>query len=156
MKKSWIIVISVFAALLIIGYLLFTWFGRYMYNCNECAQFNIDNTELRTGIDIPGIHTGEEDMQCVFDAESNTKVNYFRIVNLKPAVMDAYIERSKFEPLAGGTPDLSVFSVLAATPSITPDNAENFYWKTGDYDDTSFLGILDRSTGQLWISVKYK
>ena len=54
MKKTLIVAIVLVAV--IGGFMIgFTLLRRHIFNRTDCERFNIDNIELRTGIDIPAV-----------------------------------------------------------------------------------------------------
>lgn len=126
MRKNLLIM----TALIIIGALsLFSIqsFVEGIYNRTDCEQFNIDNIEVRTGIDIPKILS----VDCNFDAATRTKTSTFM---LDYTIMDVedYIRKNEF--------------VL--------ENEQ--YVNSGERADTKWKAVLDKETGALKISVVYK
>lgn len=65
-------------------------FGKHVYNDQTCERFNIDNIELRTGLDIPRVST----MAC--SCKDNIKNSKFKIDTLKVNV-STYIARNNFK-----------------------------------------------------------
>ena len=61
----------------------------HIYNRTDCDRFNIDNVELRTGIDIPNIQSNE--CNCSEGLKSNTFV-----LDLDSGKLERYIQRNKF------------------------------------------------------------
>ena len=68
-------------------FLLFAW---YISQRTDCEQFNIDNIELRTGIDIPPV---TEKVDC--QSDGTIKTSSF-IIEESVDLM-AYLEKNKFE-----------------------------------------------------------
>ena len=64
-------------------------FGRYIYNTQSCERFNIDNIELRTGINIPAITNS--DCEC----KDNKKLSKF-IIDTDKVDLDDYISKNDF------------------------------------------------------------
>ena len=122
---------------------------------NNCERYNIDNIELRTGIDIPTICRDQECRSCILDKTANTKTNYFRILT-DVEDMDRYVARNSFIPVNEVDLDLSVFAELVKIPEITSDNKQNFYYNSGIIKRTRRLAVLDKNSGDLWIYIKYK
>jgi len=76
--------------------LLFPIFGfrmlvKHIYNRTDCERFNIDNIEVRTGINIPAV----EDVICEFKATENTKVSMFTL-NKSSLDFSRYIKNNDF------------------------------------------------------------
>lgn len=65
-------------------------FGRYIYNTRSCKAFNIDNIELRTGVNIPKVTSTE--CQCTND----TKVSKF-IIDTEQLDVNDYIKRNNLK-----------------------------------------------------------
>lgn len=65
-------------------------FGRYIYNTNSCKAFNIDNIELRTGVNIPKVTSSE--CQCT----NNTKVSKF-IIDTEHLDVNDYLYKNKLQ-----------------------------------------------------------
>lgn len=64
--------------------------NKQIFNQQSCERFNIDNIEVRTGIDIPTVENSScECSRGVKDAEFTLK--------LKPENIDRYVSRNKFE-----------------------------------------------------------
>ncbi|MBL4708522.1 MAG: hypothetical protein JKY48_08810 [Flavobacteriales bacterium] len=61
----------------------------HICNRTDCDRFNIDNVELRTGIDIPNIQSNE--CNCSEGLKSNTFV-----LDLDSGKLERYIQRNKF------------------------------------------------------------
>ena len=122
---------------------------------NSCKQFNIDNIEVRTGIDIPSIHRTPDCFSCILDKEMNTKINYFKI-RTDEIDMDKYLERNSFLPVNKVDLNLSVFEKLTKIPEITSDNIRNYHYNAGKGKQTDWLAIVDKNSGNLWIYMKYK
>jgi len=78
-----------------IAILLFLFIGSFhllaysMFNTNSCTQFNIDNIELRTGINIPEIN----DVNC--ENTNTTKRSEF-ILHAKDLEINDYLKKNNF------------------------------------------------------------
>jgi len=131
---------------------------RSIGNSNSCHWFNIDNIELRAHFDVPATVQGS--CICIKDEEDgNSKTNYFKILT-DVIDMDRYVHRNKFIPVHENDLDLSVFGKLPKIPEITPENIERYYYNSG-YNPgkgkrTHWLAIVDKSSGDLWVYMKYK
>lgn len=64
--------------------------SKHIFNRQDCDRFNIDNIEMRTGIDIPAI----EKASC--ECGPGTKDSEFTLA-LEPNEYDYYLTRNKFE-----------------------------------------------------------
>jgi len=126
---------------------------QYIGNSNTCRGFNIDNIELRTRIDIPAIEHGSS--SCMYDKETKTKTNYFKI-RTGEVDMDRYVKRNSFILVNEVNMDLSVFDIFARKPEITPDNIQNYYYNSGERKSTDWLAIVDKNSGDLWVYMKIK
>ena len=62
---------------------------KHIFQRQDCARFNIDNIELRTGIDIPATKSAN------YECAPGSKDAEFTL-NLKPEEIDDYITRNKF------------------------------------------------------------
>ena len=127
-------------------------------NSNSCKWANVDNIELRAHFDIPKIERGS--CICIKDKEDgNSKTNYFKI-HTDVVDMENYVHRNKFKPVHGKDLDLSVFGKLPKIPEITPENIQDYYYNAGHNPGkgkrTHWLAIVDKSSGDLWVYMKYK
>lgn len=68
---------------------------RHIFDSRQCARFNIDNIELRTGIDIPKI----KEVEC--ECDDTSKMNNF-ILDLNEEEMKKYISINEFEQSGRG------------------------------------------------------
>lgn len=64
-------------------------FGWYIFNTQSCLRFNIDNIELRTGVNIPAVITTE--CKC----QNNTKVSKF-IIDSSQTDIESYALKNNF------------------------------------------------------------
>jgi hypothetical protein len=87
--KHFLIILSVLAIFLIAIYGGLHFFGNLIYNTQSCDRFNIDNIELRTGVNIPEIVTS--DCEC----KDNNKISKFIIDSVK-VDLDDYISKNEF------------------------------------------------------------
>ncbi|WP_460219671.1 hypothetical protein [Psychroserpens sp. MEBiC05023] len=81
-----ITLVFVFFGLLYGGIHLFGW---HIFNSQSCSSFNIDNIELRTGVDIPKVIS--TDCEC----KNNTKISKF-IVDIATIDLERYVTRNNF------------------------------------------------------------
>jgi len=63
---------------------------NHIYHRQGCERFNIDNIELRTGINIPAV----SDFDC--NCEANRKTSKF-VINTQEVELDLYIDDNQFE-----------------------------------------------------------
>ncbi|MFA9390678.1 MAG: hypothetical protein ACERKD_12770 [Prolixibacteraceae bacterium] len=64
--------------------------SKYIFSCKGCQQFNIDNTELRTGIDIPSVNS----VDC--NSDGHIKVSTF-VIDTSSLNMKEYISTNRFK-----------------------------------------------------------
>ena len=64
-------------------------FVQFMYNSNSCEQFNIDNLELRTGIDIPSVIS----VDCKCDGQQR---NSEFLIDPKGFNLNRYLDQNDF------------------------------------------------------------
>ena len=130
MKKI-IIIIIVSVIILFFGLIGFGFFGlsKIIYNSCTCELFNIDNIELRTGINIPKVKS----VDCIYDEITRTKKSTFIIDTIK-VDLDEYIQNNK----------------------LIHSNSDELYHKSNDTKNHSYKGVLDKKTGELNIEIIYK
>jgi len=100
---------------------------NHIYKRVDCEQFNIDNVEVRTGINIPSI----TDVNCECNETKTIKTNTF-ILNSDIVDMGDYISRNKF---------------------ILEDGQ---YKNIGQREDTEWEAILNPETSELKVVIKYR
>ena len=119
--------------LLIIGIIIFLGFAgckgliNHIYNRTDCEQFNIDNIEVRTGIDIPAVSK----VICDFNAIENTKTSIFTLDKTQVNLAH-YAARNGFH------------------------SKGNVYVNAGERTDTKWEASLNKTTLDLTVSVIYK
>jgi len=122
-----------FKTLLAIGIFILLGFAgckgliNHIYNRTDCKQFNIDNIEVRTGINIPAV----SNVVCEFKTAEKTKVAVFTLDKTKVDLAQ-YTTRNDF--IQKG----------------------NQYVKSGERADTKWAANLDATTWDLTVSVVYK
>lgn len=79
------LVLLIFCGILFVGGVHL--FGRHIYNTKSCQFYNIDNIELRTGVDIPKVIS--TDCKC----DGTTKTSKF-IIDLERLDLDRYVTRN--------------------------------------------------------------
>lgn len=65
-------------------------YGKHIFNSQSCQFYNIDNIELRTGVDIPKVTS--TDCTC----KDNTKISKF-IIDTEHLDLDRYVNRNGFK-----------------------------------------------------------
>ncbi|WP_339889155.1 hypothetical protein [uncultured Flavobacterium sp.] len=128
MKKVLIIVSAIALFFLLVGF-GFYGFSKMIYNSCSCEQFNIDNIELRTGINIPKIKS----VDCTYDESTKTKKATF-IIDLEKVDIEDYIQQNK----------------------LVQSDADELYIKSYDAKNHSYKGTLNKITGKLDIEIIYK
>jgi len=88
MKKVIIVIllVMVFIGMFYGGLYLFGW---YAYNTQSCERFNIDNIELRTGVNIPEVTA----IEC--ECTGNKKFSKF-VIDTEKVNLDNYILKNDF------------------------------------------------------------
>jgi DNA-binding transcriptional MerR regulator len=125
MKKLLIVLASIFA-LIFLFWLAANLLGKHIYSRTDCRRFNIDNIELRTGIDIPQIK--EAKTKCKSD--SKVKTASF-ILNLTPTELDSYLIKNQFT------------------------KESDLYINKGQRKDTQWEAILNPENMELKVKIEY-
>jgi hypothetical protein len=128
MKKVLLILSAIALFLTLVGF-AFYGFSKMIYNSCDCERFNIDNIELRTGINIPSI----KDTECTYDETTKTKKATF-IIDTEKVDIEDYILKNE----------------------LVKSDAENLYVKSNDIKSHSYKGVLNKKTGKLDIEIIYK
>ncbi|MBX2874703.1 MAG: hypothetical protein KTR30_21450 [Saprospiraceae bacterium] len=115
--------ISVLAICAILG---FRSMVSHIYNRVDCESFNIDNIEVRTGIDIPAV----TDVECSCNEEKTIKTSTFTL-DVKQVDLDQYVSRNKFKATDG------------------------YFENTGQRKDTKWKAKLDKGSNELTVIVEY-
>lgn len=114
-------------AVLAIGAILgFRSLVSHIYNHVDCEQFNIDNIEVRTGIDIPAV----TEVECTCNEDKTIKTSTFTL-DTDQVDLDRYVSRNKFQAIDG------------------------YYENTGERKDTKWKAKLDKGSHQLTVTVEY-
>lgn len=128
MKKVFLILSAIAIFFTIIGF-GFYGFSKLIYNSCSCERFNIDNIELRTGINIPKI----KKVECNYNENTKTKKSSF-IIDTEKVNLEDYILKNK----------------------LVKSGSYELYIKSNDTENHSYKGILDKNTGELDIEIIYK
>ena len=126
--KNKFLFISLSVIVLVGGFMLsFKLLVKHIYNRRDCERFNIDNIELRTGIDIPKIKT----VDCTCDENQGIKSSTFQI-DKEFVNIDEYIEKNNFK------------------------EEDGLFINSGDNDNTEWKATLIDDSGELVVFIKYK
>ncbi|MEM7367192.1 MAG: hypothetical protein AAF587_01255 [Bacteroidota bacterium] len=125
--KQILIAISILAASLFLFMGGVKMLVSHIYNRTDCERFNIDNIEVRTGIDIPSVSEAD----CTCDQIAKTKRSTFTI-NTQQVDLDEYLTTNKF---------------------VEQDGA---YVNAGEREDTKWKAKLDPETHVLTVMLEYK
>ena len=98
----------------------------HIYNKVDCQEFNIDNIEVRTGIDIPPVTKAE----CQCNEDKTVKISTFTLDSAK-LDLESYVLRNKFELKDGQ------------------------YQNLGKRPDTHWKATLDQESYELKVVVEY-
>ncbi|WP_339839299.1 hypothetical protein [uncultured Flavobacterium sp.] len=128
MKKI-IFILSGIALLLTLVSFGFYGVSKMIYNSCSCEQFNIDNIELRTGINIPSIKNTE----CIYDEITKTKKATF-LIDTEKVDLEAYILKNKL---------------------VKSDYGE-LYVKSNNIKSHSYQGVLNKKIGKLNVEINFK
>lgn len=142
--------------LLAIG-LLFTgaYFGirnytQSIYHQRSCEWSSIDNVEMHAEVDIPEVISN----QCRYVPEENTKMTRF-VIDPKKVNLDEYIPKNNLKKSAA--PDSLTINELLKEPGDLKDlqQSPDLYIREGSYKGETWIVILDKKTGKLWVTIKY-
>ena len=103
--------------------------SKVIYNSCSCERFNIDNIELRTGINIPSI----KDTECTYDKITKTKKATF-LIDIEKIDLDDYIKKNK----------------------LVKSDYGQLYFKSINIKSHSYQGVLNKKTGKLNIEINFK
>lgn len=125
--------------------------GWLMQKQRGCGAFLIDNMELHTHTDIPDIH----DIDCDYREIEKLKRVYYTIKK-EQVPMPGYISFSEFSPLPEASEfDMNDFFRLNADTLQRHQSAHLFYKEYTKADGEYYKGLLDTSTGQVWLNLQY-
>jgi hypothetical protein len=134
-------------------YYAFRSFLGDIYVGRDCNCCNIDNIEVRVGINISSIN---KNIECIYDADDDSKTVYFS-VKLEKLDVEKYLITNDLKPINTFRQiDLSHFLKLSIKPNIALENIENYYHKIQDGENEFSIVLFDKLTGDLWIYLKYK
>lgn len=98
----------------------------HIYHQVDCQQFNIDNIEVRTGIDIPAVTS----VECQCNESRTVKTSTFHL-DSDQLDLEKYVLRNNFKPSGGQ------------------------YHNDGKRRDTRWRATLNQDTYQLTVIVEY-
>lgn len=119
--------LAILSIIILLGFAGCKGMMNHIYNRTDCMQFNIDNIELRTGIDIPAV----SDVVCDFKESERMKVSVF---TLEKASLDLthYIDRNNFVDQGA------------------------FYVNAGEREDTKWNASLNKENLELTVELEYR
>lgn len=141
--------ILVFALMLIVGcYGL----GKIILNAKHCEAFMIDNTEVHTHINIPK----KETIDCNYNPKFKLKRVYF-VIKMAEEPMPEYISLSEFKYLPQlDSLNTSDFFRYNKDTLLQQANKKSLFYKEHTYSDGEYYkALLDTSTGQVWINIRF-
>lgn len=148
-KKTVIITLTTVVVLPGLAFLGIRAFTHKIYTQRTCEWCNIDNIELHTMTDIPKI----DSCDCNYDQQQNTKTVQFDINKSKVDISE-YIIKNRFSKLDSEKLSLSDFTTFKTKPSDCKDLSE-LYYKKGAIDGENWKMVLNKTSGRLWIILKY-
>lgn len=128
MKKILLILSAILLFFTLVGFGIYG-FSKVIYNSCDCDRFNIDNIELRTGINIPVV----KNIECNYDETTKTKKSTF-IIDTETVNIEDYIQKNKLEKA----------------------DDDNLYIKSNDIKSHSYNVILNKVTGKLEAEINFK
>jgi len=146
-KASNIVILS----LLLICSLIFFGYRSFVSSIQSqrtCEWANIDNIEMHAHVDIPRVTTWD----CNYEQEQNTKKAQFTI-DRRGFDINRYIKLYKLKELTAAT-EIQFDKFL--NMKIDSVGTKNFYYKIGSQDGEKWDVLLDKDTGKLWVTIKYK
>lgn len=128
MKRILLILATIFLFFSLVGFGIYS-FSKVIYNSCDCDRFNIDNIELRTGINIPAV----KNIECNYNKTTKTKKSSF-IIDTKTVNIEDYIKKNNLEKA----------------------DDDNLYFKSNNIKSHSYKVILNKNTGELDVKINYK
>lgn len=153
MKTVKIIIITLTSVILLfgLGYFGVQGFAYIIYNQRTCEWANIDNIELHAQVDIPGVVSCD----CKYQKEQNTKMAYFDI-DKNNFDMNQYIQKNNLRKLKSAT-EFSFDKLLNIESNIEKLlNTTDLYYLIGTDAGENWKVLLDKNSGRLWVTIKYK
>jgi len=92
MKKGIIIIVSI-VAFVALFLLAFNGLAKHIFNRTDCERFNIDNIEVRTGVNVPKVDS--------YDCSCSDFVKQASFILDSKLDLVEYIEKNRFEEVNG-------------------------------------------------------
>ncbi len=118
--------------------------GSYIIAHKTCERFSVDNYELRTHTDIPK----KKSTTCHYDTATKTKSSVF-VLDLSAEELSASIEYNQLKKVTAATRPQFPHNP-EWNDSIAQLPTEHLYAKTGQYQDDSWVYVLDSVHQTLW------
>ncbi|MNV84627.1 hypothetical protein D3C71_1785140 [compost metagenome] len=105
---------------------------------------------MHAEVDIPEVISN----QCRYVPEENTKMTRF-VIDPKKVNLDEYIPKNNLKKSAA--PDSLTINELLKEPGDLKDlqQSPDLYIREGSYKGETWIVILDKKTGKLWVTIKY-
>ncbi|MNJ84648.1 hypothetical protein D3C87_21060 [compost metagenome] len=125
-------------------------YTRSIYDQRSCEWSSIDNIEMYAEVDIPEVISN----QCEYVPEKNMKMARF-VIDRKNVNLDEYIPKNNLRKSA--LPDSLIINDLLKEPGDEKELRESreLYIREGAYKRETWIIILDKKTGKLWVTIKY-
>jgi hypothetical protein len=126
--------------------------AKLVYISKGCKQLHIDNTEMHTGIDIPA----KKEIDCNYSESQRLKRTYF-VIDKTEVKMPRYIVFSEFKPLLNSAVlSTNDFFRLTQDTLYKLIKRNTLFYKehckaSGEY----YKALLDTTSGQVWVNLKY-
>ncbi len=147
-KKGTIIILSSILAICVFAFMGFRGFVNSIRNQRSCEWANIDNIELHAHIDVPKVTKWD----CDYEKGQNTKMASFTI-DKNNFDVNKYIQDYNLKKLSSSTEfEYGRFLNLKKESLIGSD----LYYKKSPPDEERYDVLLDKTTGRLWVTIKYK
>jgi len=124
--KTTLIIVASFLGFIVLAMGGCAALNRHIYSQTDCEKFNIDNIEVRTGINIPSVK--KDDCHC---EEGNKSKKAKFMIDTDQVDLTKYIADNKFE------------------------KKNNHYINNGERDDTKWSAQLNNETGELIVEIDY-
>lgn len=146
MKKVLVFVFPILAILMISGYMVLK---TIAYHSCGCGNFNIDNIELRTGIDIPAV----TEVSCFEYGLEDIKIADFTL-NTEKVNLDYYIKGNDLEFMSSITESNYPLLFEKFINDKNKDN-RNYFGASLKLEKHNWEAILDKESGKLWVAIKF-
>ena len=119
-----------------------------IYHTNSCERYNIDNIELRTGIDVPKV----TEYDCRFDDSRRIKTSYFRFDEEKTDI-DKYLSQYNFQKVENSK-GFQILDTSKLYHDLTSDS--DLYAVKQEKSTHAWEILFDKSTAKIWIAIRYR